>query len=215
MQRLYKRSCTSQVWELLYTDKTRLREFNLGGERTMFTLAKWSVEDYHAMIAAGIVSDRAVELLAGEIIEISPEVPLHRYIVTESVKYLRSILGDLAEVQEAHPITLSDSEPEPDLSIVKSPNSRYKTHHPHPEDIYWLIEIANTTLTRDLTLKQSIYAQNNIKEYWVVDLVKKEITVFTQPNNDGYQQQQVYTQGTICALEFPDIQILVSNILQG
>ncbi len=180
----------------------------------MLTLAKWSVNDYHAMIEAGILSDRAVELLAGEVIEMSPEGPLHSYIVTENVKYLRAVLGDLAEVQEAHPITLSDSEPEPDITIVKFPNSRYKTRHPHPEDIYWLIEIANTTLTRDLTLKQSIYAQNNIKEYWVVDIVKKEITVFTQPINDGYQHQQVYTQGTICPLDFPNIQILVSRILQ-
>ena len=86
---------------------------------------------------------------AGEIIEMSPEGPLHCYTLTEGVKYLRSILEDKAEVQEAHPITLSDSEPEPDITIIKSPNSRYPTRHPYPEDIYWLIEIANTTLTRD------------------------------------------------------------------
>ena len=115
----------------------------------MITLAKWSVDDYHAMITAGILSDRSVELLAGEIIEMSPEGPLHCYTLTEGVKYLRSILEDKAEVQEAHPITLSDSEPEPDITIIKSPNSRYPTRHPYPEDIYWLIEIANTTLTRD------------------------------------------------------------------
>ncbi len=180
----------------------------------MITLAKWSVDDYHAMIEAGILSDRPVELLAGEIVEMSPEGPLHRYTLTESVKYLRSVLEDKAEVQEAHPITLSDSEPEPDITIIQSPNSRYKTRHPYPEDIYWLIEIANTTLTRDLTLKQRIYANNNIREYWVVNLVKTEITVFTQPLNDSYQQQQIYKQGNICALAFPDIQISVSKILQ-
>ena len=180
----------------------------------MITLAKWSVDDYHAMITAGILSDRSVELLAGEIIEMSPEGPLHRYTLTEGVKYLRSVLEDKAEVQEAHPITLSDSEPEPDITIIKSPNSRYKTRHPYPEDIYWLIEIANTTLTRDLTLKQRIYAKNNIREYWVVDLVKKEITVFTQPLNDSYQQQQTYTQGAIFPLAFPELEISVSRILQ-
>ncbi|MEM8779244.1 MAG: Uma2 family endonuclease [Cyanobacteria bacterium P01_G01_bin.49] len=181
----------------------------------MLTLAKWSVEDYHAMIEVGILSDRCVELLAGEIIEMSPEGPLHTYTVTESVKYLRSVLDGFAEVREAHPITLSNSEPEPDLTIVKLPNSRYKTRHPDPEDIYWLIEIANTTLTRDLTLKHRIYAQNNIKEYWVVDLKKQQITIFREPMGEFYQQQQVYTQGAISPLEFPDLQISVHTILQG
>jgi Uma2 family endonuclease len=179
----------------------------------MLTLAKWSVHDYHCMIEAGILSDRQVELLAGEIIEMAPEGPLHTYIVTENVKYLRSLLGNLAEVREAHPITLSDSEPEPDLAIVHPLNSLYKTRHPYPEEIYWLIEIADTTLSKDLERKQRIYAQANIQEYWVINVQNQQITVFRDPKDNSYQMQQIYTQGTIFPLAFPLIEVSVKAML--
>jgi Uma2 family endonuclease len=78
----------------------------------------------------------------------------HAVYCSESVEYLRTLLGDRAKVREAHPITLpNDSEPEPDIAIVRMPNSQYLTHHPYPEDIYWLIKYANTTLRKDLNEK--------------------------------------------------------------
>lgn len=80
----------------------------------MKTLAKWSVEDYHRLIDTGIISQRQVELIAGEIIEMSPEGPLHAFVTEGFAKYLQSLLQDLALVREAHPITLDDSEPQPD-----------------------------------------------------------------------------------------------------
>ena len=104
---------------------------------------KWTVEDYHQMVAAGILKNRRVELLSGEILEMAPEGPLHRFVNVTAAKYLRQILHELAEVYEAHPVTLpdpyqghsqapefdsgvpSDSEPEPDIAIVHKPDSRY------------------------------------------------------------------------------------------
>lgn len=70
----------------------------------MHTLTKWSVEDYHKMIEAGILEERRVELIAGEIVEMSPEGPLHRFINHRAANYLRLLLGELAEVMEAHPM---------------------------------------------------------------------------------------------------------------
>ncbi|NEP91352.1 MAG: hypothetical protein F6K18_33655, partial [Okeania sp. SIO2C2] len=97
----------------------------------MTNLTKWTVEDYHRMIDAGIIKNRQVELINGEIINMIPEEPIHRFINHRAVKYLRYILGNLAEVMEAHPVTLVDSEPEPDITIVHSPDtldlSRNKT----------------------------------------------------------------------------------------
>jgi Uma2 family endonuclease len=179
----------------------------------MLTLAKWSVNDYHRMIETGILSHRQVELLAGEIVEMASEGPLHRYTVTEAVKYLRSRLGDLAEIQEAHPITLSDSEPEPDLAIVHPPNARYKTRHPGAEEIFWLIEIADSTLDKDLGSKQKIYAQANIPEYWVMNVQQQQIIVLRDPQADTYQSQQRYTHGTIAAIAFPAIELSVDALL--
>ena len=66
---------------------------------------KWTVEDYHQMVAAGILKNRRVELLSGEILEMAPEGPLHRFVNVTAAKYLRQILHELAEVYEAHPVT--------------------------------------------------------------------------------------------------------------
>ncbi|MGK7920493.1 MAG: Uma2 family endonuclease [Trichodesmium sp.] len=91
----------------------------------MITLAKWSIQDYHQMISAGILSDRHVELLEGEIIEISPEKSLHRKITDSIAEYLREKFRDMAKIYEAHPVTLPNSEPEPDIAVVKMPASLF------------------------------------------------------------------------------------------
>ncbi len=116
-------------------------------------------------------------------------------------------------MREAHPITLSDSEPEPDLAIVHPPNARYKTCHPRAEDIFWLIEIADSTLDKDLGSKQKIYAQANIPEYWVMNVQQHQIIVLRDPQADTYQIQQRYTHGTIAAIAFPAIELSVDPLL--
>ncbi|MEM7593336.1 MAG: Uma2 family endonuclease [Cyanobacteria bacterium P01_A01_bin.83] len=124
----------------------------------MTTSGKWSVDDYHLMLASGVLNNRAVELIAGEIIEVSPETPLHRFTNDSIAEYLRTLLQGKAKVFESHPITLDNSEPEPDISIVRLPNTNYLNHHPYPKDIYWLVEISSTTLEYDLNQKKQIPA---------------------------------------------------------
>ena len=181
----------------------------------MTTLAKWSIQDYHQMISAGILSDRHVELLEGEIIEMSPEKPLHRKITDSIAEYLREKFRGLAKVYEAHPVTLLlNSEPEPDIVVVKMPVSLYDFRHPCPEEIYLLIEVSDTTLEKDLEKKRFVYASAGILEYWVVNLETEQIIVFKQPLIDNYQVQKTYSQGTIFTWVFPDIEILVEELLK-
>jgi Uma2 family endonuclease len=180
----------------------------------MVTLAKWSVEDYHRMIEAGILCARRVELIAGEIVEMSPEGPLHTSINIRAVNYLRSLLAELAEVREAHPITLTDSEPEPDIAVVRLPQQQYFQHHPYPEDIFWLIEVSDTTLADDLSRKKRIYAQAGIQEYWVLDVNAQKLMVFREPEGNNYRSEFEYSQGTITPLAFPDVQISVERLCQ-
>ncbi len=180
----------------------------------MYSLAKWSVEDYHKMIEAGILDDRPVELIAGEILKMSPEGPLHHYINLSIAEYLRSLLGEKAVISEAHPITLIDSEPEPDIAVVRSPSTLYFEHHPYPEDIYWLIEIADSTLSKDLGIKKTIYASANIQEYWVIDLKSKILKVFQKPTGNDYDIQQDYQTGFISPLSFPEINLSVDTLLE-
>ena len=100
----------------------------------MAALVKWSIDDYHLMIKSGVSNNRACELLEGEIIAVSPESPLHEFINDSIAEYLRKQLQRKAKVFEAHPITLDNSEP--DISIVRLPNTNYLNRHPYPEDIY-------------------------------------------------------------------------------
>lgn len=179
----------------------------------MSTLAKWSVKDYHLMIESGVLSDRSVELLEGDIVEMSPEGPLHRFINDTAAEYLRELLRGRAKIFEAHPITLSDSEPEPDIAIVRLPNTNYLTRHPYPNDIYWLIEISNTTLEDDLGKKKKIYAKAKVDEYWIIDLKAAEIIIFREPSGNDYKTKFTVTYGTISSIAFPDIRIEVAKLL--
>ena len=152
----------------------------------MVTLAKWSIADYHKMIEAGIISDRNIQLIDGELVEMSPEGVIHAAYGGSIADYLRQILIGKAWIREAHPIILANSEPEPDIAIVKLPKSRYFQNHPTPQDIFWLIEISDTTLAYDLNKKKEIYALENIQEYWVIDVKNKKLIVFTKPQNNNY-----------------------------
>ena len=179
----------------------------------MITLAKWSIEDYHQMIAVGILSERHVELLEGQIIEMSPEGPLHRKINDSVAEYLREKLRNRAKIYEAHPVSLPDSEPEPDIAVVRLPVSLYDNVHPSTEDIYLLIEISDSTLEKDLEQKRIIYARAGILEYWVVDLKAQQLILFRQPSGGNYQIQQIYKQGTISLLSFPNVQLSVEKLI--
>jgi len=181
----------------------------------MTTLAKWSVEDYHLMIDNGILRDRAVELLEGEIIEMAPEGPLHRFTNDTVAEYFRDLLRGQAKIFEAHPITLGTSEPEPDIAIVRLPNSNYIARHPYTEDIYWLVEISNTTLEDDLGRKKRIYANAGINEYWVINLQATEVIVFREPSGNDYKTKFTVNEGKINALSFPNLQIEMSKLLRN
>lgn len=179
----------------------------------MKTLAKWSVEDYHQMIEANILVNRRVELIAGEIVEMSPETPIHYNTAKQGAKYLEKLLNGLAEVRFNGPITLIDSESEPDIAIVRLPNSLYNTRHPYTEDVFWLIEVAQTSLPKDVNLKKCTYAKANIQEYWVLNLVKKTLIVFREPQDNNYTSEQEIKQGNISPIVFPNMQISIEKLL--
>jgi Uma2 family endonuclease len=179
----------------------------------MKTLHKWSVEDYHRIIDTGILADQRVELLEGEIAEMSPEGIPHTYTSQSVVEYLRQLLKDQAIVREGHPITLNNSEPQPDIAIVRNPISIYAQHHPYSEDIYWLIEISNTTLSKDKSDKKAIYARASIAEYWIIDLQNNQLLIFTNPQGEDYLQLKEITTGIINPLAFPKINVEVNKLL--
>ena len=179
----------------------------------MQSLIKWSVADYHRMRDKGILDHHRCELINGEIWDMAPEGEFHRFINHRGVKYLREMMRGKAEVFEAHPITLKDSEPEPDIAIIQLPDTRYLKHHPYPEDIYWLIEVADTTLAYDLDTKKTLYATAGIPEYWVIDVTGKQLTVFRNLQIGKYLDEETLSSGVVRAIAFPDIAIDVSTLV--
>ena len=178
------------------------------------TTYKWTLERYHRAIAAGVFDDQPLELLRGELIVMPPEREPHAYYNSEVGDYLRAVLGDRAKVREAHPITLpNDSEPIPDLAIVQPLGSTYLAHHPYPDDIFWLIEFAQTTLESDLTVKRDLYAEAGIREYWVVDLKNTVLHCFRDLVAGQYTTISTHTTGQIAPIAFPTIKIMVQRLL--
>ncbi|TAE60046.1 MAG: Uma2 family endonuclease [Nostocales cyanobacterium] len=179
----------------------------------MKTLVKWTVADYHKMIASDILTGRHCELINGKIIELSPELPQHYNTAKRGVNYLASVLYGKADVRFNGPITLSNSEPEPDIAIVKLPESQYNQHHPYPEDIFLVIEVANTSLAKELLIKKKVYAEAEIPEYWIINLQNQELIVFRQPENGDYLVEVKWQEKIINSLAFPNVDIFVSNLL--
>ena len=179
------------------------------------TTAKWTLDDYHRMIEVGLLYGRQVELLNGEVVEMPPEGPLHAQLSTDAADYLRSLLGEKALVRDAKPITIPEtsSEPEPDLAIVQPLRQVYRTRHPYPENIFWVIEFANTSLSKDLDTKRKTYACASIKGYWVVDLKHRLVKVFRNPVDENYIEEITLTNGEISPIAFEEIKVSVKKLL--
>ncbi|MDX2231805.1 MAG: Uma2 family endonuclease [Leptolyngbyaceae cyanobacterium bins.349] len=179
-------------------------------------LAKWTLDEYHQLVAAGILDDRKVELVRGDIVEMATEGELHAYSCHESGEYLTQLMGEQASVRQAHPVTLPNaSEPEPDLAIVQRLGREYRSHHPYPENIFWIIEYADSSLDKDLQVKSSVYAEVGIREYWVVNLKDMQLIVCRHPQNSQYTTKTILTTGTIQPLAFPNLEISVDRLLRS
>ena len=175
----------------------------------------WTVAEYHRLVDDGVLDDQPVELLKGEIVVMAPEGEPHASISTDAGEYLMRLLGERAQVRQAKPITLAavDSEPEPDLAIVRRLGREYRDHHPYPENVYWLIEYSNTSLGKDLDQKKRVYADAGIPEYWVVNLRDMTVLVFREPDAGTYRYERNLDSGVIHPLAIPDVAVSVDRLL--
>jgi Uma2 family endonuclease len=145
---------------------------------------RWTVDQYHAIIDAGILTENdPVELIEGEVVTKMPKKPRHSLTKDLLQQIIRSIFPTEYLVREQEPITLGDSEPEPDLTVVTGSIHDFAERHPGPNEVVLVIEIADTSLEFDRTQKFRIYARAGIREYWIVNLVDRQIEVHTDPGN--------------------------------
>lgn len=144
---------------------------------------RFSVDQYHQMIAAGILTeDERVQMLEGEIVCMTPIGPLHRYAVVAAGDALSKLLSPEWTLMIQQPITLTDSEPEPDLCIVRHKAALSLDRHPGPADVALVIEVADSSLSLDRNRKQTIYAAAGIPEYWIVNLDQRCIEAYREPS---------------------------------
>jgi hypothetical protein len=170
-------------------------------------LWRLTVQQYHQMRDGGILTEvDAIELLEGLLVEKMTKNPPHR-IATHLMRDLLQglgLVGCYIETQE--PITLTDSEPEPDVAIIRGTIRDYEDHHPAAADVILVIEVADSTLDRDRTLKSRIYAQAGIAVFWIVNLVDRCLEVYTNPVGDRYQSCQVFQEDESGPITIGDIQ---------
>jgi Uma2 family endonuclease len=147
-----------------------------------------SVDDYHRLGQAGILGeDDRVELLEGQLIEMSPIGPRHALAIDELNERLVAAVAGRARVRVQNPIALdATSEPQPDITVVRRPWHGYPTGHPQPGDIFLLIEVADSSLETDSGAKRELYARAGIGEFWIVDLTTNSVIVHRNPRGDGY-----------------------------
>jgi hypothetical protein len=162
----------------MLTKKTPTNQFN-----GFMPVHRFSVADYHRMIAAGILNTNdKVELLKGWIVDKIPQNPPHRMAVSRLNRWLGKVLPEedwYLAVQA--PITLHDSEPEPDIVVAQGPDTRYERRHPGPGDIVLAIEVADSSLLEDRRNKGPLYAAAKITEFWLINLQSKRAEIYTNP----------------------------------
>jgi Uma2 family endonuclease len=154
-----------------------------------------SVDQYHAIIRAGILTeDDPVELLEGWLVTKMPKNPRHSVVTQQTREALVRVLPSGWYVNTQEPITTADSEPEPDIAVVRGERRQYLDHHPGPQDVPLLIEVADSSLQRDRTLKKRLYAAAGILVYWIVNLIDNQIEVYTDPSGPGDQPDYRHRQ---------------------
>jgi Uma2 family endonuclease len=171
-----------------------------------------SVDQYHAMIHAGILTDDdPVELLEGWLVAKMPKNPLHRAVT----RLLRQVLERLVPaewyVDSQEPITTDDSEPEPDVVVVRGETRHYLDRHPGPHDAGLVIEVADTTLQRDRGFKKRLYARASIPVYWIVNLSDNQCEVYTEPSGPkpqpDYRQRQDYGRSDVMPVVLAGVEV--------
>ncbi|MEI8165042.1 MAG: Uma2 family endonuclease [Chloroflexales bacterium] len=179
------------------------------------TVRRFTVDDYYRMGEAGIIKvEDCVELLDGEIIQMSPIGPLHAAIVARLHDLLSQNVRGLHFVRSQSPIHLSDhSEPQPDIAVLRHRDDYYASAHPGPADILLLIEVSDATLAYDRNVKLPHYAEAGIPEVWIVDVGAQVIEQYAQLIQGVYTQlHKVLFGHTLTATSLPEISLTTDQV---
>ena len=165
----------------------------------------FTVDDFMVMVNAGLFENQRVELLDGMIVDMSPADPGHEFsidLLSENL-FMAFVERARVRVQNSVDIELPEWLPHPDVVLARRQD--YSKVRPKPEDIFVLIEVANTSLKLDSGRKREIYARVNIRDYWVADINAQKWTIHRDPEGEQYGTVVEVPFGEVFApLAFPD-----------
>jgi Uma2 family endonuclease len=179
------------------------------------TRRRFTRAEYRRMSEVGILGeDDRVELIRGEIVQMSPIGRRHRAFVDNLNQLLVLRLAGRAIVSVQNPVALmDDSEPQPDLSVLRRRPVPYKEREAHAEDVLLLIEVADSSLAYDRSTKLRLYAETGIPEYWVVDCAAETVDVYRAPGAEGYRDVTRVAGGAMLTLQaYPDVELTTAEI---
>jgi Uma2 family endonuclease len=174
-----------------------------------------TLADYYRLGEAGILGEAdRVELLEGQLVDMSPIGPRHALATGALTELLVLAVTGRAHVRVQLPIHLDDySEPQPDLALLRKPWQGYPHDHPRPPDVYLLIEISDSSLDFDLGPKLELYARSGIREFWVVDVANNRVLVHRDPRDGKYASTAtVEMSGTLQVEALPAVTIPVAAL---
>ncbi len=153
-------------------------------------ILRLSVGQYHEMIRSGILTkDDRVELLEGWLVPKMSKNPPHCVATELAAAALRSVVPTGWYVRTQEPVTTDTSEPEPDVSVVHGQPRDYIDRHPGPEQLAMVLEIADSSLSRDRGIKRRIYARAGVSVYWIVDVTAGRVEICTRPSGPAEQPE--------------------------
>jgi Uma2 family endonuclease len=172
-----------------------------------------TVDEYEAMSDA-FGPEQRLELIEGELIDMTPIGSLHASVVSRLNRLLGQGAGDEAIVSVQNPIRLSDlTEPQPDLVLLRPRADFYAAAHPTPSDVLLVVEVSDTTASFDRNIKRPLYATAGIPEVWIVDLPEGLVEIATVPSEDTYGRIRQFSTGTMSPSVFPEISIAVRDVV--
>lgn len=160
-----------------------------------------------------LAPDARVELIDGEIFDMAPIGSSHAGTVARLCRLLGMAVGNAAIVWPQNPVILgSDSAPQPDIALLRPRQDFYTASHPRPDDVLLLIEVSDTTLQVDRTVKVRLYATAGIVEYWIVDLEHCTVEVYREPRDGEYRAMTSVTGTGTLAVQSLDVSIAASSV---
>lgn len=176
----------------------------------------FTVDEYYQMAQAGILSeDDRVELIEGEIVEMTPIGSRHAACADRLNQFFSERVRGRAIIRVQNPIRLSEySEPQPDLALLQPRSDFYAQAHPEPENVLLVVEVAETSADSDRSVKVPLYARAGVPEVWLVDLAGECIESYRKPSPKGYGEVRRMWRGEHFSPQaFPDVKLAVDDVL--